>query len=76
MKEAPQLLVIDLDGTLLNPSGRVSDENRRALDAAREANVQIMIATGRIVPECREILESIGYQGPIVIASGAALVDL
>ncbi|MAT81417.1 MAG: hypothetical protein CMJ29_07195 [Phycisphaerae bacterium] len=76
MNGVPDLIVIDLDGTLLCPRGQVSESNRRALAEARGAGVRIMIATGRTHVECRQILEAIDYQGPMVVASGAALIDL
>ena len=75
MNKVPSLLVVDLDGTLLCPQGQVSPPNRLALKTARDAGIEIMIATGRTHMECQEILESIEYRGPLVIASGAAMVD-
>ncbi|MCH2134420.1 MAG: HAD family hydrolase [Phycisphaerales bacterium] len=75
MKGAPDLLVIDLDGTLLGPRGEVSEANGQALAAARDAGVDVMIATGRTHAECGEILQAIDYEGPLVVASGAALVN-
>ncbi|MDG2424570.1 MAG: HAD family hydrolase [Phycisphaerales bacterium] len=75
MNGAPELLVLDLDGTLLCPRGEVSGPNRRALADARNAGIEVMIATGRTHAECSEILRSIDYAGPMVSASGAALVD-
>ncbi|MEE2906544.1 MAG: HAD-IIB family hydrolase [Planctomycetota bacterium] len=75
MNGAPDLLVVDLDGTLLCPRGQVSESNRQALQAAQTAGVDVMVATGRTHAECGDILLSIEYEGPLVIASGAALVD-
>lgn len=42
-----RLLAFDLDGTLLNRNGTLSDENREALEKAIEKGVKICIATGR-----------------------------
>lgn len=75
MNNSPSLLVVDLDGTLLCSQGQVSQANRRSLDAARQAGIEVMIATGRTHMECRDVLHSIGYSGPMVVASGAGLVD-
>ncbi len=75
MNKMPSLLVVDLDGTLLCPQGQVSSVNRGALHAARDSGIEIMIATGRTHMECHDILDSLEYQGPMVIASGAAMVD-
>ena len=36
-----------MDGTLLNAEGRVSVRNRAALQAAEDAGIEVVIATGR-----------------------------
>lgn len=43
----PRLIAIDLDGTLLNSDGRVSQRNLSALRLAEAAGSEIVIATGR-----------------------------
>jgi len=70
----PELLVIDLDGTLLDPLGAVSDQNREALERADVEALEIIIATGRALSECCHVLDNIGYQGSLISASGALLV--
>ena len=67
------LLVIDLDGTLLDRENRVPVENHRAIDRAREAGIEIMIATGRALVESRPALEAIEHDGLIVTAGGSML---
>jgi len=42
-----KLIAIDIDGTLLGSNGQVSAENVRALDAARDRGVHVVLATGR-----------------------------
>ncbi|MGA7159045.1 MAG: HAD-IIB family hydrolase [Acidobacteriaceae bacterium] len=43
----PRLIAIDLDGTLLDPTGHVSPRNRAALQLAESAGIEIVISTGR-----------------------------
>lgn len=43
----PRLIAIDLDGTLLNSSGRVSPRNLAALHLAESSGAEIVISTGR-----------------------------
>lgn len=69
------LLVIDLDGTLLDRSNRVPVENRRAIERAREAGIEVMIATGRALVESREALSMIDHDGLVVTAGGSMLND-
>lgn len=69
------LLVIDLDGTLLDKRGRVSDANRRAVLDARAAGLEVIIATGRALSESLHALEAIEHEGLVVAAGGALLCE-
>ena len=44
---SPQLIALDLDGTLLNPEGKISPRNLATLVAAEAAGITVVIATGR-----------------------------
>ena len=70
----PSLIAIDLDGTLLTRAG-VTDSDRAAIDAARDAGVEIVIATGRSWSESLEALRPIEATGPMIAAGGALLHD-
>ncbi len=70
------MLVVDLDGTLLRRDGAVSDVNRDALRYARDAGLDVVIATGRSFEEARPLLRGVIEDGLIVTAGGAALIDL
>jgi hydroxymethylpyrimidine pyrophosphatase-like HAD family hydrolase len=69
------LLAIDLDGTLLDPRGRVSPRNLAALRLARESGMRIAVCTGRGLVECRHIIEQIEQIDPVVVAGGAIVAD-
>lgn len=71
----PALLAIDLDGTLLDPSGRVPEANVRAIHRAREAGITVTICTGRALIETRRVLSAIGQTGPVVVSGGALVAD-
>lgn len=51
------MIAIDLDGTLLNERGRISEANLAAISRAREAGVLIVPCTGRAWRESRAVLE-------------------
>lgn len=42
-----RLIVMDMDGTLLNSAGQVSPGNREALQSARDAGIHLAIGSGR-----------------------------
>jgi Cof subfamily protein (haloacid dehalogenase superfamily) len=72
-----RLLAIDLDGTLLDSSGRVSDANRQALHRAHEAGIAICICTGRNLTESRPVIEALGLELDAgVFVFGAIVADL
>jgi hydroxymethylpyrimidine pyrophosphatase-like HAD family hydrolase len=54
-----RLIGLDLDGTLLDPQGRVSVANRAAVAAAQAAGAMVVPCTGRGWNESKEVLEAI-----------------
>lgn len=72
----PKLLALDLDETTLDRNSALSPENRRALEAALDRGIHVVVATGRAVtalPE--EILKFPGIRYAIT-GNGAAVWDL
>jgi hydroxymethylpyrimidine pyrophosphatase-like HAD family hydrolase len=68
-----RMIVIDLDGTLLDPAGKVPPAHREAVQRARASGLEVVIATGRNWSESREALEAIGPEGVMIGAGGAML---
>ena len=58
------VLVVDLDGTLLNGDGRVTRRVADALRAAAAKGVLVCVATGKARPAARRALETAGLDGP------------
>ena len=69
------VLVLDLDGTLLCSQGAVSDQNLHALDVVRDHGVEVVVATGRCFAESKHILETINHIGASITAGGSQLTD-
>ena len=69
------LIAVDLDGTLLDGRGRVSEANRRAVDRLRAAGWVLVPATGRSWREARRTLQAIDHDGVAVTAGGSVLSD-
>jgi len=66
-----KLLALDLDGTLLDSKGAVTDENRAAIRAAEEAGVLVTIATGRRFRDARPVGIELELNAPLVTHNGA-----
>lgn len=66
-----RLLALDLDGTLLNSRGQLSERNRLALQEARKHGVRVAIVTGRRFRDARPIALEIGLDVPVISHNGA-----
>lgn len=70
-----KLLVTDLDGTLLDRSGRVSERNLTMIRRLQDAGIEVIPATGRSLPECSFVLDLIAHAGHAITAGGALIHD-
>jgi len=70
-KNPYQLLVIDIDGTLVGRDGSVSPEGREALARARDLGIRISLSTGRAVQACTGIICELGLDGYHIFCDGA-----
>jgi len=52
-----KLLVVDIDGTLLNGKGNISSEDRNALAKACHSGVQVPLSTGRVPQACLGVID-------------------
>jgi len=74
-----RLVAIDMDGTLLPAlSQTISERNARALRAAQEAGIVVVVATGRRPTYTAPILENLGLRAdtPLVASNGAVTCTL
>ena len=66
-----RLIAIDIDGTLLDSSGRLPDANRRAIHAAVTRGVEVVLATGRTFHHARPIAAKLGAALTLIVSNGA-----
>lgn len=66
-----KLIALDLDGTLLNSRGEISEQNISAIRAAEERGVLVTIATGRRFRDARPVGIKAGLNAPIITHNGA-----
>jgi hypothetical protein len=75
MKHLPmRLAAIDLDGTLLNSQGQVSEGNARALRRLADAGIAISAATARWPEAARRPFEQAGVEAATIACAGAEVV--
>ena len=68
-----KLLALDLDGTLLNSSGKIPEANRQAIRKAEEKGVLVTIATGRRFRDARPIGLELELNAPLITHNGALI---
>lgn len=71
-----KMVVLDLDGTVINSSGRISPRTRAAVRAARAAGLLVVVATGRRLRAALPYLHDLSVEGPTILCNGALAVDL
>ena len=71
MSDLPRLVATDLDGTLLTNEHNVSARTRQALDAVREAGVEVLFVTARAPRSVHEIAAQAGHEKYAVCCNGA-----
>ena len=71
-----KLILLDLDGTLLNSDKALSDVNRRALEGAAAQGVHIVPASGRVWGGMPEAVRSLPFVPYAVGANGAQVYDV
>ena len=70
-----KLLVIDLDCTLVNRQGEISDADKQALADAADSGVKVALASGRIVLACHRIIDLLSLDGHHIFFDGAVVSD-
>jgi Cof subfamily protein (haloacid dehalogenase superfamily) len=70
-----KLFAIDLDGTLLSPSGVVSSRTKDAVLSVVKSGARVCFATGRNFTESRAVLQSVGHFDAAVFVGGALVYD-
>ncbi|RMG76506.1 MAG: HAD family hydrolase [Chloroflexi bacterium] len=68
-----KLIVVDLDGTLLNDNHQLSERNERALKDAISQGVQVVIATGKTFTSARTIIEKLDLKTPGIYVQGLTI---
>jgi HAD superfamily hydrolase (TIGR01484 family) len=69
-----KLVALDLDGTLLNSNGQLSERHIQAVKKAQQAGVHVVIATGRYYMQTERIINELEFDGILVSNDGAVTI--
>lgn len=72
---AYQLLVLDVDGTLLDSRHQLPPRVAVAIRAAQAAGFSVALATGKLHRSVDSLIAELGIHGPQITLNGAALID-
>jgi Cof subfamily protein (haloacid dehalogenase superfamily) len=70
-----KLLVVDVDGTLVDKEGIISDVDVQAIAKAQSAGIRVSLSTGRVIQACRRIIAELSLEGHHIFYDGAVISD-
>ncbi len=71
-----RLIVSDMDDTLLDPKGNVTERTLSALQAAIKAGALVTFASGRMVESATGWAHQLGVNAPLILYNGGLVYDL
>ena len=71
-----RLVAIDLDGTMLNQYGIITEETKDVIKKVQEKNVEVIIASGRAINSVKNFSKEINSQNYFISGNGAITYDI
>jgi Cof subfamily protein (haloacid dehalogenase superfamily) len=68
-----RLIAVDIDGTLLDSTGRIPDIHQQALDDAVASGLTVVLVTGRTFHFSRPVAEALGLPLTLIVNNGAVV---
>ena len=71
-----KLITVDLDGTLLNKYGEVSEYTKNIIKKVTDQGILVVLASGRISESVLTIAKEIGANKYYISGNGSVLYDM
>lgn len=71
-----KLIAVDLDGTMLNKYGTVTEETKKTIKQTIEQGTDVIIASGRPIDSIKTIAEEINSKKYFIAGNGAIIYDI
>ena len=71
-----KLIAIDLDGTLLNSNGVVTQETKETLQKIISKNINVVLASGRMIDSMKTFANEIGCNKYLIAGNGSIIYDI
>ncbi len=70
-----KLIALDMDGTLLNDAGEVSQENRDTIKEAQNSGIHVIVSTGRSLLTCIDYVKALELSSYLITGNGSEIWD-
>lgn len=70
-----RLIALDMDGTLLNEKGQISEENRKAIKEAENQGVHVVLSTGRSYATSHDFAKSMELKSYLITVNGSEIYN-
>ena len=71
-----KLVAIDLDGTMLNSYGMVTESTKQVIKNTINKGIEVIIASGRPIDSIKTIAKEIGSENYFIAGNGALIYDI
>lgn len=71
-----KLIAVDLDGTLLNSYGEITEKTKEIIEQVQNKGVEVIIASGRPIDSIKTIAKEINSNKYFISGNGAILYDI
>ena len=71
-----KLVAIDLDGTMLNSYGMVTENTKQVIKNTINKGTEVIIASGRPIDSIKTIAKEIGSENYFIAGNGALIYDI
>ena len=71
-----KLVAIDLDGTMLNSYGMVTESTKQVIKNTINKGIEVIIASGRPIASIKTIAKEIGSENYFIAGNGALIYDI
>ena len=71
-----KLVAIDLDGTMLNQYGIITEKTKKAIKKVQDKGVEVMIASGRAITSVKRFSKEINIKKYFISGNGAITYDI
>ena len=72
---AYKLIAIDMDGTLFTDDKEITERSLKAMHDAEAAGAYVVLASGRMAANVKELAKSLGLNSPAICGGGSQVVD-